>query len=145
MESLTCWGMWLIKSYSIKVVKMTWKGFSCCFENDRIRNWYTLVVTSIFQDLQVNSVIFWCYSVLISHSNWICRREVFCTKLDENSSIIYQLVSNKDSVRLCTDQQIWWRSNAWHASWISTLQLLWNLISVESDEPFQHLDFHDGW
>ena len=35
MESLTCWGMWSIKSYSISVATMTWKGFSCCFENDR--------------------------------------------------------------------------------------------------------------
>ena len=37
IESLTCWGMWYIKSYSIKVAIMTWKGSSCCIESDRIR------------------------------------------------------------------------------------------------------------
>jgi len=40
MESLTCWGMWWIKSYSINVATMNWKCFSCYFENDRIRTAY---------------------------------------------------------------------------------------------------------
>jgi len=38
MESLTCWGMWSIKSYTISVAIMTWVGFSCYFEKDRMRN-----------------------------------------------------------------------------------------------------------
>jgi len=35
MERLTCWGMWSIKSYTINVATMTWKGFNSCFEDDR--------------------------------------------------------------------------------------------------------------
>ena len=38
MESLTCWGMWLIKSYTSSVAIMAWVGFSCCFRNNTIKN-----------------------------------------------------------------------------------------------------------
>jgi len=38
MESLTCWGIIRIISYTIEVATMTWKGLSSCFENDRIGN-----------------------------------------------------------------------------------------------------------
>ena len=38
MKSLTCWGMWSIKSYTISVAIMTWVGFSCCFRNNTIKN-----------------------------------------------------------------------------------------------------------
>ena len=38
MKSLTCWGMWSIKSYTISVAIMTWVDFSCCFVSNTIKN-----------------------------------------------------------------------------------------------------------
>ena len=48
------------------------------------------------------------------------------------------------SIRLRADQIIWSRSNICPVSQISTLQLWWNLISVVTDELFQHFKFHGG-
>ena len=57
-------------------------------------------------------------------SNGICRREVLCMKLDDNGSIVYQLVFG------CAQK----------SSNISTLRL----TSAKTDKPSQPLNFHDG-
>ena len=62
--------------------------------------------------------------ILIIHSNGICRREVLCMKLDDNGSIVYQLVFG------CAQK----------SSNISTLRL----TSAKTDKPSQPLNFHDG-
>ena len=49
------------------------------------------------------------------------------------------MLSDKYSIQLRSDQKIWWLLS------ISTLQPWWNLVSAGTDEPFQHLSFHNRW
>jgi len=67
-------------------------------------------------------------------------------KLDDHGSTIYQLVSlDKYSIRTKISYQRQTSDIVSPVSWINTLELWWNLISVETHEQFQHLSFHDGW
>jgi len=149
MESLTCWGMWWIKSYSINVATMTWKCFSRYFENDRIRTaylgWnvnrtassghqYNLLVSvrtdqpSVW-DIQEGGIVYntqwkWCHYIPIDVRHKLGINSLRLCTVKKNLIKVADIVSP--------------------VSWNSTSQLRWNLVSVEADELFQHLNFMMG-
>ena len=124
---------------------MTGVGFSDCWEQHN-KEQHTLCVIFTWQPHQVINIIFWCESILISHSSGICRREVSCMKLDGHGSTIYQLVSlDKYSIRTKISHQRQTSDIVSPVSWINTLELGWNLILVETQLSRWMIKKYDNW
>jgi len=115
------------------------------------REGHALAVTSKWHELYVVNVIFWGYSVLIGHLSEIWRREVFCMKLDDDGSIIYQIWSLANySIWLHADQKISSTSNIWYRQsrithW-SCDETRWNWWAVPASQlSWWVVENHDNW
>jgi len=103
------------------------------------REQHTLAETYIWYVPQVINVILWCCPVLISHFSGICRREVFVYRTRSKwFDYISTGVIRQTFYSVVHRPKIWSRSCDIHSpvSRISTLELWWNLTSVETGGPF---------